>query len=83
MLIALASARTLRISPIIVAVSPPSFWVELVKLLDPVFDEGALDDLNLHLLDDITDFSSHDLGGFLEEHDEVWSNMCVFTHGLV
>mmetsp|Transcript_14589 Transcript_14589/g.22090 ORF Transcript_14589/g.22090 Transcript_14589/m.22090 type:complete len:274 (-) Transcript_14589:228-1049(-) len=55
----------------------------LVEVLDPVLDEGTLDDLNLHLLNDVADFSAHGVGGFLEEHCKVWSYGCIDEYRLV
>ena len=56
---------------------------ELVKVLQPVLDEGRLDDFNLDLLEDVADLSAHVLVALLEELSKVRADGSVDQHGLV
>ena len=50
-----------------------NLFAELGKVFNPVLDKGGLDDFNLHLFNDVTNFSAHGVGLLLKKFGKVGS----------
>jgi hypothetical protein len=55
----------------------------VAEVFDPVLDERGLDNLNLHLFNDIAYFSAQGVGRILKEHGKVWSYGGINEYSLV